>query len=189
MAAATATETRIVTAEPWSPDAWRPFGEVLTRAGRERLPIDFYGDRADIYNCAMEADEPIEYLISYLRLREMRVVYLERHVNITQAFIPIGGVPYLVAAAPADAPIVDGVPALDSVRAFVVPGDVPLQMNRGIWHEPPFPLQGEQLMLITSHQSLTRGLSQGNRAEVSKLDVDKRNITERTGVELRIALP
>jgi hypothetical protein len=44
---------------------------------------------------------------------------------------------------------------------------------------------------VTSHTSLTLGLQQtlDERKEIGRLDVDKRNVTERAGVVLRVELP
>ena len=54
----------------------------------------------------------------------------------------------------------------------------------------PAPLQAEQLVIVTSHQSLTKGLQSKVDAsqEIGQLDVDKRNITDRTGYELRVSI-
>jgi len=184
-------EVRTVTAEMFTPEAWAPFGTVVAPEGHDRLPIDLYGDAVDVYKEPLESDRPVEYLITRIRNRGYEIRYLERHHHLTQTFIPLGGVPFLQVVARADAREEDGLPALDEIHAFFVPGQVAVQIHRGVWHEPPFALQPEQVVLVTSHQDLTAGLeSQLNtRREIAQLDVEKRNVRERAGYAIKIDLP
>lgn len=184
-------EVRTVVAEPLTPEAFAPYGEVIGPEGRERLPINLYGGTIDAYNIPCRADEPFEWLVNRMRYRGLRIHNLERHAHLQQAFVPMDGAPFICAVAAADAELVDDVPASDEVRAFIVPGNRGVQLDVNVWHEPPFPMQAEQLTIVTSHQSLTKGLQSKVDAtqEIDKLDVDKRNITERAGYELRISLP
>ncbi len=188
----TGLEVRTVRAELLTREAFAPFGEVLGLEGLERLPIDIYGDRIDVYRPGVfESDQPVEFLLTRNRLREFRVHFLERHVELTQTFVPLAGHPFILAVAPPDCREEDGIPALDEVHAFFVPGDVAVNLHRGTWHEPPFPLVDGALTLYTSHRALTQGLQSelDERGGIHKLDVEKRNITERRGVVLRIELP
>jgi ureidoglycolate lyase len=184
-------EVRTVVAEPLTVEAFEPFGDVLGPEGRERLPIDLYGGTVDAYNIPVHADEPFEWLVNRLRYRGLRIINLERHHGLSQAFIPMDGAPFIQVVAAADARLDNDVPASDEVRAFIVPGNRGVQIDPGVWHEPPFPMQSEQMVIVTSHQSLTKGLASKVDAsqEIAQLDVDKRNITDRAGYELRISLP
>jgi ureidoglycolate lyase len=164
---------------------------VLGLEGEERLPIDLY-DKIDVYRPApIIANTETEWLVNRTGVRDMRLHFLERHEKLAQAFIPLGGVGFVSVLAPAGATLVDGVPALDEIRAFVVPGDRGIQIDLMVWHEPPFGIEEDSVQIITSHQDLTRGLgaSLDERKEIDQLDVDKRNITERTGRIVRIELP
>lgn len=184
-------EVKTVVAEPLTLEGFAPFGDIIGPEGRERLPIDLYGGTVDAYNIPVHADEPFEFLVNRLRYRGLRIVNLERHAGLSQAFLPMDGAPFIQVVAAADATLVDDVPAAEEVRAFIVPGNRGVQINTNVWHEPPFPMQAEQLLIVTSHQSLTKGLQSSVDAsqEIGQLDVDKRNITDRAGYELRISLP
>jgi ureidoglycolate lyase len=185
-------EIRTIRAETLTREAFAPFGDVLSDEGLERLPIDFYGERFDFFRAGdFESDQPVEWLISRGRIREFRILFLERHLELTQTFIPLAGHPFVLAVAAPDALEEDGIPALHAIHAFLVPGDRAVNLHRRTWHEPPFPLVDGALCLYTSHKSLTRGLTGGldARGEVDLLDVEKRNITERAGFVLRIELP
>ncbi len=183
---------RTIKAQLLSREAFAPFGDVLSAEGLRRLPIELYGDRIDVYRPALfESDQPVEFLLTRSKLREFRVSFLERHLELTQTFIPLGGHPFIAVVARPDAREEKGIPALDEIRAFFVPGDAGINIHRGTWHEVPLPLVDGALMLVTSHQSLTRGLESGltERREIHKLDVENRNVTERTGLVLRVDLP
>jgi ureidoglycolate lyase len=187
----TATEVYWVTAEVVSAEAFAPFGSVLTAEGQERLPINLYPG-IDVFRPALiHADTDTEWLLTRTSVREFRLLYLERHMQLAQAFIPLGGAPFVSVLAAADAPEEDGFPAFDQIRAFIVPGDRGIQIDAGVWHEPPFALVDNSLQLITSHQALTRGLGSdlNQHREIDQLDVEKRNLTERTGRIVKIALP
>jgi len=184
-------KVRSIVARPITAESFAPFGEVITIEGRPRLPIDLYGESVDVYRADFHSDRPIEWLLTSMRVREFRVHWLERHMELTQTFIPLGGNPFVLAVAAPDARLADGIPAFDEVRAFLVPGDVAAQIHVGTWHEPPFPLVNGQVVMYTSHADLTAGLGSNvdERKSIDRLDVDKRNISEYGGYVLKIALP
>ncbi len=183
-------EVRTVEAEPLTLDGFAPYGDIIGPDGRERLPINLYEGTIDAYSIPVVAEEPFEFLVNRLRYRGMRIHNLERHSGLSQAFLPMDGAPFVQVVAGADVELVDDVPASADVKAFIVPGNRGVQINTNVWHEPPFPLQAEQLVIVTSHQSLTKGLQSKVDAsqEIGQLDVDKRNITDRTGYELRVSI-
>lgn len=181
-----------ITAEVLDAAAFEPFGTVLTKDESTRLPHSMYGDRIETYRPAViDASQPLEWFFCFSRVRAFNVRFLERHHELAQAFIPLGAAPFVSVVAAPDCVLESEVPAFDSVHAFIVPGDVGIQLHRGTWHEPPFPLVDGSCTLITSHRRLSEGLAQplDERGEIRQLDVDKRNVTERTGVLLRVQLP
>jgi ureidoglycolate lyase len=186
------TEKRVITlkAEPLTAELFAPFGVVLSAQGRDRLPVNTYGDRLDLYRESFETDQPIEWFIAHFRLREFTALFLERHHLLTQTFIPLGGKAFVTVVAPHDAPLIDGMPALDQVRAFIVLGDTAIQLHRSTWHENPFPLEAEQTLLVTSHAALTRGHQQNPDASLAQLPLDlERTWFKDTAFGLRLELP
>jgi ureidoglycolate lyase len=139
----------------------------------------------------IHAETDIEWMLTRTDVREFRLLYLERHQQLSQAFIPLGGDPFVLVVAPVDAREENGFPALEEICAFIVPGDRGVQIHPGVWHEPPFALVDGSQQLLTSHQALTRGLRSGlnDRGEIAQLDVDKRSVAERTGRIVRVGLP
>lgn len=180
-----------VIARPVTAEAFAPFGSLIAAEG-ERRPIDIYGDVINVYKGGpIDSDVPVEFLISRSSVREFRVRFLERHVKLAQTFLALQGSSFIVAVARPDARLEHDVPALDEIHAFIIPGTAAATIHRGTWHEPPYPLTNDQIRLTTTHAELTRGLERGIDAQgdIPGLDVDKRELTPRTGVVVRIGLP
>ncbi len=187
-----ATRTEWVTAKPLDADGFAPFGKVHAPRG-DRRSIDLYGGSIDVYRCGpIDADVPVEFLISRSSVREFRVDFLERHMQLAQSFFPLDGGGFICVVARPDAELTeDGIPAVHEIHAFLVSMGCGITLHRGTWHEPPYPLGDGMIRLTTSHADLSAGLESvlNERNEISQLDVDKRNITERSGIVVRIALP
>jgi ureidoglycolate lyase len=178
--------------QPLTPKAFAPFGEVISFEATSKLPIDLYSGLNAIHGpVVLQSDETPEFILFRVGYRGGEIRYMERHHGMTQTFIPLNGDPYVSVLAPPDAPLVDGFPNFSSIRAFLVPGDVVLNIHRGTWHEPPFPTVDGQKFLISSTPSVTGGLQSAvdENGEVHKLDVDKRNPVHRAGRRLRVAMP
>jgi ureidoglycolate lyase len=188
--ATTETKEMTITAELATPESFAPFGQCLYMHG-EPLP-HVYGDTMDVYKTgSLESDAPVEFIwTKYTSTRDNRVLYLERHHQITQTFIPLGSPIVAIVAAP-DARLENELPALDEVRAFYVPADRAVNLARGTWHEVPMPLEPGAVTLLTSHSGVTKGWAHldAESKEIQALDEEKRDVTERTGVILRVEVP
>ena len=168
--------TQTLTIEPLTAEAFAPFGVVLSPEGRDRLPINTYGDRLNLYREGFESDQPIEWFIVRGLVRDQQALFLERHQQLSQAFIPMNGDGFVTVVARPGAREEDGMIALDELRAFHVPGDAAIQIHRGTWHENPFPLRDNQWFLVTSHAALTLGHQKNpdKRLEGLPLDLERR---------------
>ncbi|GGM81744.1 hypothetical protein GCM10010106_30490 [Thermopolyspora flexuosa] len=182
----------LLTPQEVTAEDFAPFGEVMSLDATPRLPIDFYQGKNRVHGpVKLDSDTPPEFLVFRVGLRGDTVKNLERHVEMTQTMIPLGGQPYVAVVAPPDVPLVNGFPPLETVRAFIIPGDVCINLHRGTWHEPPFPSIDGQMFLITSHERLTKGLQQrlDENGELDMYDVEKRNPVYRVGQRIRVKLP
>ncbi|MBK1789193.1 ureidoglycolate lyase [Prauserella cavernicola] len=177
---------------PVTAEGFAPFGDVISADETPRLPINLYGGKNAVLGpVVLQSDETPEFIYFRVGYRGGDIRYLERHTGMTQTFIPLGGVPYVIVVAAPDAPLESGFPAFDSVHAFHVPGDVVLNIHRGTWHEPPFPTRDGQKFLLTSQPEVTKGLqaSVDENGEVHLFDVDKRNPVFRTERRLHVEMP
>jgi len=118
----------------------------------------------------------------------MSALFLERHQQITQAFIPMNGDGFVTIVAPPDCGFeTNGLPRFDQTKAFFVPGNMAIQIHRGTWHENPFPIKDGQWFLVTSHAALTRGHQKNPQVGLEALPLDlERRFYAQAGVELSV---
>src|SRR6266851_6489580 len=118
---AVARVTRL-TVEPLTEAAFRPFGEII---GERPSAPDFRGEKGTLgWSIDWRGGRA---KVSYLRTPYQGLGFrkLERHLELTQAFVPMGGAPAVVAvAAPTDPRDPEVVPEPASVRAFLLDGRV-----------------------------------------------------------------
>ncbi len=123
------TEPRVhtVVAEPLTSAGWRPFGQVI---GRDE--------------CLLELRDGAAFHLDVLTYawRPLWCDLLNRHHTATQALIPLGGAPAVILVAP---PEVDFSRSehLMTLRAFVIAGDVGINLAIATWHWGPYPLGSE----------------------------------------------
>ena len=181
----TSPGVRRVPLEPASAESLAAFGRILGGGDAPSfLAAPFYGD-------AVSTSRPAEYRcegateLSLARInpRPPQVQFFERHFRHTQAFIPLGGKPFvLLMAPPGDAAL----PDLDRVRAFQFDGSTGFVMHLGTWHEFPFALEPEtDVIVVLSSQTVKdlQNTSAGGR-EAGGPDLQKLDIVARTGAQL-----
>src|SRR5262245_11573905 len=148
---------RIVTrlsVEPLTEESFRPFGQVI---GERTVAPDFRGEQGTLgWSIDWRGGRA---KISYLRtpFQGLRFRKLERHLELTQAFIPMGGsAAVLAVAAPSDLRDRDAVPDPATVRAFLLDGSVGYALHQGTWHSldrfalgPP----DTRWVIITDHET------------------------------------
>ena len=132
-------------------EAFAPFGEVL--CFREQPP-DFVGTTSLGWKAHYEGSGSPLIMTLSSRYVGMRCATLERHLNVTQTFVPLGRVPAIIAvAAPTEGA---ATPAPEDVRAFLIDGSSGYVLKAGAWHSPDrFPLYppSAEIVIITSHDT------------------------------------
>ncbi len=140
-----------IKAELLAPEVFAPFGEVL---GLSQRSPDFVGNTSVGWKASYEATGLPLIMTLSSRYVGMRCTTLERHLNVTQTFIPLGGVPAIIAvAAPTEG---DATPAPDDVRAFIIDGSCGYVLKAGAWHSPDrYPLfpPSSEIVIVTSHDT------------------------------------
>lgn len=126
--------------EPLTAAAFAPFGRVL-----EADPAAAYGINEGFtqrFHALAEVDvaggAPVLSLFRS-RPRPLLLTMLERHPEGSQAFMPLGGRPWLtvVAAAPEGA-----------LRAFLCGPSQGVQVGRGVWHHPLLTLATQDFLVV-----------------------------------------
>jgi ureidoglycolate lyase len=128
----TANETTplSIAAEPLSPAAFMPFGDVAER------PIDVrrrYLPTAT--DCAESAITFSHWISSAARLGTLplQITTLERHPHSAQTFIPLGSSQYLAIACDTGP---DGLPDVATLRCFIAGPHQSITFARNVWHHP-----------------------------------------------------
>ncbi len=81
----------------------------------------FYGEAVKLWSPAtFVSDADTTFTIARISPRPNEVIYLERHFKHTQAFIPLGGKPFVAVMAP---PTQNGLPDPGAVKAYRFAGD------------------------------------------------------------------
>ena len=121
--------------EPIDAEAFAPFGQLLPPArpgeGRQELIEELQNGRASARpRLSIATTEP--------KTLPVTAVQMERHIHSSQAFTPLDCASYLVMVAPHGD---GGMPDLEKVRAFRVPGDTGVNYKADTWHHPLSPLE------------------------------------------------
>jgi len=160
-----------------------PFGWML--ASRADIPsrrLNFYpGEMRS--PCRFVIDAEADVSIVRLEKRPFEIVYMERHWKHTQAFLPLGGRPFILAlAAPADGET----PALEAIRAFRFDGAAGFCMRIGCWHEFPFALETDTDIAVILRTETYRNLRNVVGDEAGGDDLDKKNLRRRADCTIAI---
>ena len=120
-----------LTIEPLTPEAFAPFGEVIhAEAARKVFPIN-QGTTTRFHALAKVELDGGAAAISLARAQPqalpLAIRMLERHPLGSQAFVPLGGVRWLVVVA---------TPPQDTPRVFLADRGQGVQYRRGCWHHP-----------------------------------------------------
>jgi ureidoglycolate lyase len=121
-------------AEPLTPDAFAPYGDVITSDATEPLVIndgtcERFDNLATIDVVAHGGQPNISLFRATPRALPFEVSILERHPLSSQAFYPLDRTSFLVVVCDNSE-----VPWHDRVRAFRVPGTAGVNLRRGTWH-------------------------------------------------------
>jgi ureidoglycolate lyase len=119
--------------ERLSAEGFAPFGQLIC-ARSDEPPIFEAPENLRSWRQDFEVLGPTELMYIHYRHRPMAFSSLERHFQVTQTFIALGGAASVMVVAPPTGPA--SVPEPDALRAFFVPGTVGLMLWRGTWHAP-----------------------------------------------------
>ena len=117
--------------EPLTPEAFAPFGEVIhAEAARKVFPINQVTTTRFHALAKVELDggaAAISLARAQPQALPLAIRMLERHPLGSQAFVPLGGVRWLVVVATS---------TQDPPRAFLADRGQGVQYRRGCWHHP-----------------------------------------------------
>ncbi|HSH56581.1 MAG TPA: ureidoglycolate lyase [Halomonas sp.] len=152
-------------AQPLTPEAFAPFGDVIDTRTADWFPINAgrtrrYHDLARVEALGEEARTLISIFVSQPVELPLELPFLERHPLGSQAFVPMHEERFIVVVAtPGDT--IDP----DSVRAFVTDGRQGVNYRAGVWHAIQSVLEREGEFLVVD-----RG-GEGNNCDEYPIDI------------------
>ncbi len=127
----------VILPEPLRPEAFAPFGDVISAAGHgvsaNQGTATRFNHAAALCTLRPEAAANLAVFRALPWTLPMPVQLLERHPHSTQMFVPMRVERYLVMVA-GDGP--DGGPDLDTLRCFVCEPGQAINYRPGVWHHP-----------------------------------------------------
>ncbi len=172
------TKTVEIALEPLTAKAFAPFGQLV--AARDEPPA-FDAPHLDAWQMDFAVDGEIELMYVRYIHQDMRWTTMERHFNVTQSFMALGGAAsVMVVADRTDAADRSMLPGPETVRAFLVDGAQGVMLWRATWHALtrfPVPAAGAAFAMITgaaTQQELERQNRDGTRPELTQVvDLEK----------------
>jgi ureidoglycolate lyase len=155
------------------------------------LTIPFYkGEVLEGHNFNFEYTGRAVIRSAKILQRNPQMKWLERHMNMSQLFVPLGTKGYIMVLAPPNHAEGKNVPDLDKVKAFVFPAGVGLMIHKGTWHDFPFPAEDEVTVLTANSDEVVTALANcPTPRELFDGDVYKIDISARLRVRLVVDLP
>ncbi|MDX2225203.1 MAG: ureidoglycolate lyase [Rhodospirillaceae bacterium] len=176
---------RVIAVKPASAAALAPYGRLVGR-GSGVAPGDsgYYGGAVRISKPAtFRSDDDTCLSVATIQPRPFELEHIERHYKHTQAFIPLGGKPFIAVFG---APTPGDEPDWDKLEAFRFDGQDGFCMHIGTWHEFPFALQPDTDIIVILRNETNRDLNNRDGGEAHGDDLSKLAVIKRTGAVIAL---
>ena len=126
----------VIKPKPINKENFKKFGDMITTADIKPIEInEGYAERFDgIANLDTSKDNGETTICIFSALKRsfpMKIDMMEKHPLGSQAFIPMKQTTFLVFVAPEG-----NKPDINKIEAFIVPPEIGVNYNPGIWHFP-----------------------------------------------------
>ena len=118
--------------EPLTEESFRPFGAIV---GAPATPAPFRLGTMETWKTPFEVAGDVEMTICRYQREPVEWSRMERHLAVTQAFLPLAGVATVMCVAPpSDETDPAAAPPPEAMRAFRMGGATGVMLWRGTWH-------------------------------------------------------
>jgi ureidoglycolate lyase len=152
------------------------------------LTIPFYkGAVEEGHNIPFECSGNAVLRSARIHKRNPDVIWLERHMNMTQLFVGLGDQPFAMVLGK---PHNDAkVPTLDDVRCFTFRPGTGIMIHKGTWHDFPLAIKDPVTVITANSPEVVEALaSMKEPTEMNHGDVYKIDIKKHTGKILRASI-
>jgi ureidoglycolate lyase len=192
-----APKLRTLTPVVATPETLKGYGYLIGEPdGLKRDKIDFYGKEVRVSQPArFHGNDDLCLNLVTFQPRPLTVKWMEFHTKHTQTFIPLSGKPFYMVLGKPTCRRPDGswdesqstLPDSDDVTAFYFDGSGGIVMEVGVWHEVPFPLDGEtHFVCICTNETNDNLEAQGADGDCEGGDLSKRNLVKHLGYTFAI---
>ena len=152
--------------DPLTPEAFEPFGQVLQTRGARSFPINqgttTRFDGLAVAETGANGRAAISIFRGTPRPHPIAITMLERHPLGSQAFFPLGDLPWLVVVADRPDP--------SALRCFRATGTQGVQYATGVWHHPLLVLADQQDFLVVDRAGPGENLEEADLAETAWIE-------------------
>ncbi len=150
------------------------------------LSIPFYkGAVEEGHNLPFAYHERATVRSARIHPRPAEVIWLERHLRMTQLFVGLGDAPFAMVLGQ---PTAGALPDLDNVACFRFPAGHGILLHAGTWHDFPLALERPVSVLTLNSEEVVLALAaQQAPAEMDCGDVFKIDVLKRLGRVVRVA--
>ena len=139
--------TRTIVAQALTREAFAPFGDVIDKTGGNHFPINAgmterYHDLARVEAEGQNSRVLISIFAGKPYSLPLKLSMVERHPLGSQAFMPLGGLPYLVIVC------LDGPDGPGEPQAFLAGPGQGVNYPRNLWHAVLTPVDAPQDFLV-----------------------------------------
>jgi ureidoglycolate lyase len=121
-----------IAVEPMTASAFEPFGTIV---GASAGPPALDWGTLQTWMAPFDVDGTTQMTLCRYHQEPVEWSRMERHLAVTQAFLPLAGVAsVMVVAPPSDPSDRTALPPPESVRAFRMDGSAGVVLHRGTWH-------------------------------------------------------
>jgi ureidoglycolate lyase len=172
-----------------TPENVKPYGYLLgDDVSKPGLGIPFYqervieGENIDFTYRGTATFRTAKILPGY-----PTIMWLERHMHMTQMFIALGQSPFIMVLATPNHQNDENLPNLKQVQALRFPAGHGLLLHLGTWHDFPIACEEPVVILTANSDEVVTALSEMKEpGEMNQGDVYKINLPKRLGYEIQL---
>lgn len=160
-------------------------GDTVLKPG---LSIPFYqGSVEEGQNLDFVYHERAVVRTARISHRSPEIVWLERHLRMTQLFVGLGDQPFAMVLGKPNQDTGAKLPMLEDVVAFRIPPGHGIMIHAGTWHDFPMAFEHPVTVLTMNSEEVVKALAAAKSADdMNDGDVYKINIERHTGRVLRV---
>jgi ureidoglycolate lyase len=183
------TKTLTIPVLDATPENIQPYGYLLgDDVSKPGLGIPFYQERVlEGENIDFSYRGTATFRTAKIMPGYPNIIWLERHMHMTQMFIALGQSPFIMVLAPPNHENDGNLPDLNQVKALRFPPGHGLLLHLGTWHDFPIACDTPVVILTANSDEVVTALSAMKEpGEMNQGDVYKISLPQRLGYEIKL---